>query len=585
MQKGVTNKFWDIQEPDPRQVMTLMQRYGLDDLIARILANKHMLLDEVEYFLDPKLKTSMPDPYVLVDMEKAVTRTIHAILNSEVITIYADYDVDGATSSALLRRYLRDIGVQSHLYIPDRIEEGYGANSQALLKIKEDGANLVLMMDCGTTAFEPLQTAHDAGLDVIVLDHHTAEPLLPPVVALVNPNRLDQENLPREEMKYLCAAAVVYFFMAALNRALRISGYFEQNNITEPNLLNYLDLVALGTVCDVMPLVGLNRTFVKQGLKVMERRANIGLVQLSDIIKIGEKATTYHLGFALGPRINAGGRVGKASLGSQLLTTEDWLLAKEIALQLNTYNLERQEIEKYVLEQALLQIEEKKLNQYPILLVGGEGWHPGVIGIVASRLKERFSKPACVVGFDNDIGKGSGRSVTGVTMGEAMIKATNLGLLEKGGGHAMAAGFTVLKSKFDKFYAYLNEELGEKALASIPSISVAAALSLSAIKPDLVDMLETLEPFGAGNPQPKFLIKKIRIQYMESMSDGLHKRCRVVDEFGQTAKLMAFRVQGTPLEEALNLGRHKDFDAVVTLKKDSYSGNKAVTIILEDLAF
>ncbi|MBX9705237.1 MAG: DHH family phosphoesterase, partial [Gammaproteobacteria bacterium] len=401
--------------------------------------------------------------------------------------------------------------------------------------------------------------------------------------ALVNPNRLDQPPLPRDEMRFLCAAGVAYMFVVALNRSLRKNGYFVDK--PEPDLKQLLDLVALGTVCDVMPLIGLNRAFVRQGLKIMATRSNIGLSTLADIAKVSEKPSAYHLGFALGPRVNAGGRVGDAMLGSHLLSTGDDLLAKQIASRLDSYNEERQGIERFVLEQALNQIELKNLNEHPILLISGEGWHPGVIGIVASRLKERFHKPAMVVAFDENIGKGSGRSVAGVIMGEAMIKAVQLGLLAKGGGHAMAAGFTVMRDQYDAFYTFLNAELGDKARSSLPTLIIDSSISIGGATLAMITELQTLEPFGAGNPQPRFIIKNVTMPYAEPIGDGSHFRCRIQDETGAVAKLMAFRVTGTPVEAALKRARTEMFDVVVTLKNDTFGGRNSITLMLEYMAF
>ena len=580
---SVTGKRWLYKEPDPRRVLTLIQRYGVSEILAHILVHRDIPLDQVEAYLNPTLRHYLPDPNHLLDMEKAVARTMMALKADQKIVVYGDYDVDGATSSALLRRYFEAIGTPIGVYIPDRIEEGYGANTEALLQLRAQVVDLVLMVDCGTTAFEPLRMAHEAGLDVIVLDHHMAESTLPITAALVNPNRLDQTELPRDEMRFLCAAGVAYLFVVALNRALRDDGYFKDKG--EPDLRQFLDLVALGTVCDVMPLIGLNRAFVRQGLKVMAARSNIGLSQLSDIARINEKPGAYHLGFMIGPRVNAGGRVGDALLGSHLLSTDDTLLARQIASRLDAYNEERQGIERFVLDQALTQIETEGLFEHPVLLVGNAGWHPGVIGIVASRLKERFHKPTCVVGFDQGIGKGSGRSITGVNMGDAMIKAVHLGLLEKGGGHAMAAGFTVTRTKYDAFYAFLNHEMGAIAKTVVPAITIDGALSVSGVTLDLINDLQKLEPFGAGNPQPRFVLKQVMISYAEPIGDGSHFRCRLQSEGISSAKMMAFRVTGTPFEDAIKKARDQPCDVVVTLKNDTFGGRNSVTLILEDMAF
>jgi len=580
---SIAGKTWIYNESDPRQVMTLTQRFGVTDILAQVLAHRGIAIDHVEAYLNPTIRHFLPEPNHLIDMEKAVLRTMMALKACETIVVYGDYDVDGATSSAILRRYFGSIGHPIGVYIPDRIDEGYGANAEALLMLRAKPTDLILMVDCGTTAFEPLKAAAEAGLDVIVLDHHTAEATLPITAALVNPNRLDQTTLPRDEMRFLCAAGVAYLFVVSLNRALRNDGYFKDK--PEPDLKGLLDLVALGTVCDVMPLIGLNRAFVRQGLKVMAGRTNIGLSTLSDIAKVTEKPSAYHLGFALGPRVNAGGRVGDAMLGSHLLSTDDSLLAKQIASRLDAYNEERQGIERLVLAQALDQVEQKNLDQHPILLVHNEGWHPGVIGIVASRLKERFHKPALVVAFDGAIGKGSGRSVPGVIMGEAMLKAVQLGVLAKGGGHAMAAGFTVLRDQYDAFYNFLNAELGAKAMSALPVLNIDGMLSVGGATHALIEELQKLEPFGAGNAQPRFMIKNVTMPYAEPIGDGSHFRCRIQDETGAAAKLMAFRVTGTPVEAALTRARTHPFDVVVTLKNDTFGGRNSVTLMLEDLAF
>ncbi len=585
LRQSATNRQWNIAEPTFRETQAIMQRFELSELAARMLATKKLSLEELGHFLEPKLKNVLPDPLVLLDMQLSIERVYGAILSEEKIVVYADYDVDGATGSALLRRYFQEINYPVDVYIPDRIEEGYGANTQALLKLKSEGAKVIIMVDCGTTAFEPLANAKEAGLDVVVLDHHTAEAQLPQVHALVNPNRLDQP-LINEDLRYTCAAGVVYLFLIALNRMLRERNFFKERNQAEPNLLNLLDLVALGTVCDVMPLTGLNRVFVKQGLAVLSQRRNIGLAHLADVAALKERPSAYHLGFLLGPRINAGGRVGEGVLGSHLLSTNDAMYAQQIAMRLDDYNKERQDIEKFVLEQAEQQVIDRQLTDRAVILVGDVGWHPGVIGIVASRLKEKYNRPAMVVGFDdNGEGKGSGRSITGVMMGNTMIEATKLGLLVKGGGHAMAAGFTVMQDQFEAFYDFVCEQWASAVGQYKPTLDVTSAVALSALNLNLVNMVEVLEPFGVGNPQPKFLLKNVRVKYLSAMSGGIHKRCTFEDDNNDQAQVLAFRVEDTPLEKALYKGRHESFDAIVSVKRSSYQGKDQVSVILEDIAF
>ncbi|MBY0281737.1 MAG: single-stranded-DNA-specific exonuclease RecJ [Alphaproteobacteria bacterium] len=576
---SVTGKLWHLKNPDERTVLGLAQQYNLPEIVTRLLANRGVTLETADHYLRPTLRELLPDPSLLQDMDKAIERTINAIEAKQPIVVYGDYDVDGATSSALLRRYFKDIGYPIQLYIPDRIEEGYGANKEALELLYKQGQRLVLMVDSGTTAFEPLEYAHSRGLDVIILDHHTAQPSLPKAISIVNPNRLDQDLENYEYLRYLCAAGVSFLFLIALQRALRKKGWFK--NRPEPDLLQYLDLVALGTVCDVMPLVGLNRAFVTQGLKILKSRQNLGLSILSDISGINEAISTYHIGFILGPRINAGGRVGKANLGSLLLTTDDKLEAQKIANSLNQFNLQRQEIEKQVLEEAIQQIEARSLYNHPVLLVGEEGWHPGVIGIVASRLKERYNRPACVVGFENGIGKGSGRSITGVELGAAMHIAVHQSLLEKGGGHAMAAGFTVHQDKYDLFHTFLNNHLGKQISEITPTLKLDGYLSISAATKDLLETIACLEPFGSGNASPKFAFNQVRVAYIDTVGEN-HLRCQLSDEAGNRIKAMVFRAKDTPLGRYLEETKGKRIQVAGTLKLDLWQGSSTVSFTIED---
>jgi len=576
---SATGKLWDLQGTDDRLVLGLSQRHNLPEIIARILVNRGVTLETADHYLEPTLRNLLPDPSLLLDMDTAVQRTIFALENNEPIVVYGDYDVDGATASALLRRYFQDIGHPIDLYIPDRIEEGYGANSEALESLFHQGKKLVLMVDCGTTAFEPLEHAHTLGLDVIVLDHHTAQPSLPPGIGIINPNRLDQDLGSYSYLRHLCAAGVSFLFLIALQRALRQKGWFK--NCPEPDLLSYLDLVALGTVCDVMPLVGLNRAFVTQGLKVLRGRGNLGLSTLADIARVDEAVSTYHLGFILGPRINAGGRVGQANLGSLLLTTEDKNEAQKIADSLNQFNLQRQEIEKQVLEEAIEQIETHRLHDHPVLLVGAEGWHPGVIGIVASRLKERYNRPACVVGFDSDVGKGSGRSISGVELGAAMHTAVHRSILEKGGGHAMAAGFTVHKSKYDQFHAFLNDHLGKKIQEIKPTLKLDGYLSVQGATLELLETLQRLEPFGNGNATPRFAFTQVRVSYLDTVGEN-HLRCQIADEAGNHLKAIAFRAKDTAIGKYLEETKGQRIQIAGTLKLDSWNGSTKVSLIIDD---
>jgi single-stranded-DNA-specific exonuclease len=507
VEESIAGRRWRQREGVPGAAEAISERFALPEILGRLLAGRGIGLDEVPLFLRPRLRDQLPEPCHLRDMKKAVERLLCAVQGGEAIAVFGDYDVDGASSAALLLRFFAALGARCRLYVPDRLREGYGPNAPALLRLFAEGAAVVVAVDCGTTAHCPLAAAAEAGLDVIVLDHHVCEPRLPPAIAVVNPNRLDEESPHRA----LAAVGVVFLFVVALNRALREAGWYGPGR-REPDLLSWLDLVALGTVCDVVPLLGLNRAFVAQGLKVARRGGNRGLAALSSLAAGDQPIDAYRLGFILGPRVNAGGRVGEAALGARLLACDDPALAAELARRLDAYNSERREIEAKVLESAISIVDSGQ--QAPALaFAAAPGWHPGVIGIVASRLKERYGRPACVVALEDGVGKGSGRSIEGLALGPAVIAARQAGLLIDGGGHAMAAGFTVAAEKLDALRAFLAKRLGDgiEGAALKPQLSIDAALSPAAASADLVEQIEALAPFGAGNPEPRFVFPAVRI--------------------------------------------------------------------------
>ena len=569
---------WVLTTAEDRLVLQYMQAYELPEFLARIIVARDIDFDNVKDFLTPSLRRLLPEPYLLKDMETAVKRTIQAITSKQNIVVYGDYDVDGATASALLRRYLRDIGTVSKLYIPDRLDEGYGANPTALKQLSNK-YNLCLMVDCGTTAFEALDVASNCGLDVIVLDHHTAQTELPKAVAVVNPNRLDQDLNGREDLRFLCAAGVAFIFLVAVNRALRESGYFKE--ISEPNLINYLDLVALGTVCDVMPLKGLNRAFVTQGLKIAQKRQNLGLATLADVAELKCGITSaYHFGFVLGPRINAGGRVGQADLGSNLLFTQDNLEAKEIALRLNELNLQRQEIERQVLEEAIAQVEKYELDNRSVIMVKGKNWHPGVVGIVASRLKDRYHKPSLVVtDWENEL-KGSGRSVSGLDIGVLMHQAVHKGMLTKGGGHAMASGFTVAENYYDQFYDFLDQLAAPVMQNRKMNLKIDGYLTIAGLSQTFIQDIQQLEPYGNGHPTPTFAFKHLVCSFSDVLNEQ-HIRLQLQDETGNRIKAMAFRSVDSPLREVVN--HRGPIEVAGTVKADEWQGRQQITLIIDDI--
>lgn len=575
-QVSVGGRRWVFDEVNPREALQLAQNHQISTFAATILLKRGINFQNAASFLQPTLRELMPDPSHLKDLNVGVDRLVKAIQSQETIAVFGDYDVDGATATALLKRYFRDIGISLRVYIPQRIEEGYGPTVPAMQQLAKEGTTTLLMVDCGTTAFTPLEAATQLGMDVIVLDHHVSQASLPPATAIINPNRID-ENSP---LTNLCAAGVSFIFLVALHRQLRLEGWFAQR--PEPDLRQYLDLVALGTVCDVMTLTGLNRAFVAQGLKVMARRSNHGLRCLADLAGMDDTPSAYHLGFLLGPRINAGGRVGRAEYGSRLLSTLDELEAQQLARELDLYNKERQAIETLVLEEAIHQIETQGLDRQPLILVGQEGWHPGVIGIVAGRLKERYNRPACVVGFDADVGKGSGRSITGVNLGAAMHAACHHGLLAAGGGHLMAAGFTVMRDQFDNFYNFLKDNLKHQLETLEPTLEIDGILTPSGATLDLVHELKRLEPFGNGNPTPKFCIHKAKVTYAEPVGVN-HIRCTLEGEDGTRLKAMAFRALETPLGDAIMARSNKSIQVAGTLKVDTWNGRCSVTCFIDDV--
>jgi len=573
---SLSGKIWQFYSHDDRQILAVSQRYTLLPIIAQLLVNRDVGLEEVPSFLEPTLRQLMSDPSHLKDLDKAVERIITALKAQEKIAVFGDYDVDGGTSCALFHRYFSSLGYNIRIYIPDRIDEGYGPNKEAMRILKEEGHTIVLMVDCGTTAFEPLLYARSLGLEVIVIDHHVAQSALPEAFAIINPNRLDQES----SLKTLCAAGLSFIFLVALQRKLRLEKWFEDS--LEPDLIQLLDLVALGTVCDVMPLTGLNRAFVTQGLKIARWRQNLGLAALTDVASLKEAPTAYHLGFVIGPRVNAGGRVGEADLGARLLATNDGMTAHILAGRLDQFNRERQQIEANVWEQAIELVETTDLKEKPVLLVKGDGWHPGVIGIVASRLKERYGRPSCVVSFTDDVGKGSGRSVAGVDLGTAMHAACHQGLLVNGGGHAMAAGFTVTRALYEVFYEFLLHRLGRDAGVLLPTIHLDASITLGGMTLDFFQSLSCLEPFGAGNPTPRFLIQNVRIAYAAIFGND-HVRCTLIDEAGVRQKAVAFRVSQQPLGQALLQMKNQRIHVAATVRLDTWGGRNKAVVYIDDI--
>ncbi|WP_341713595.1 single-stranded-DNA-specific exonuclease RecJ [Erythrobacter sp.] len=554
------------------------------DIVDQLLLARGVERDDLARHRNPTLRAFLPDPSAFRDMDSAADRIAQAVLSKERITIYGDYDVDGATSSALLIRLLRELGLEADYYIPDRLLEGYGPSGEALVRLGQQGSSLIVTVDCGAMAHEALAMAHDAGIDVIVVDHHKCAAELPRALALVNPNRLDEEDLAAAH-GHLAAVGVAFLLAIAVVRTLRAQGYFESRK--EPDLLALLDLVALGTVADVAALHGLNRAFVAQGLKVMARRDNTGMSALIDASRLKRAPACSDLGFALGPRINAGGRVGESTLGVRLLTTEDPDEARSIAAQLSALNEERRAIEATVQEAA----EEQLAAQHnrAVHLLAGEGWHPGVIGIVAGRIKEKTGKPSLVIALDKaeGQGKGSGRSIAGVDLGAAIIRARNEGLLVAGGGHAMAAGLTVASDKVEALAEWLDTELeGAVARASAErEMLLDVAVAPGGLVPELVESLEAGGPYGMGWPGPRVAVGPVRLVKCDIVGTD-HVRIIAAGDDGRSFKGIAFRAAESELGQALLHGAQgRRLWLAGRVKIDDWGSRPAAELHLEDAAW
>lgn len=578
-EKSLAGNLWKITPFSERNAELIAQRFTLSPIVSTVLAAKGIAPDEVEDFINPKLQRLMPEPYCLKNMQIAAERIADAIQNNEKIGIIGDYDVDGATSTSVLRSFLEANGLVPFIHIPER-EEGYGPSVMAFDEFAAQGIKFVVTVDCGTTAFEVFDYAKSKGFEVVVLDHHEAEVRLPNVSALVNPKRLDEEDSDYPYLKYMAAVGVVFMTVVAVNRVLRQRGFYQTHD--EPPLMNWLDLVALGTVCDVVPLLGLNRAFVRQGLKVMAQRRNLGLKALFDKSNVTEAPRAYHLGFVLGPRINACGRVGEAALGNRLLCAQSEMEANLLADKLNQFNDQRKEIEAYVLLEAIEQLEGTP-QSYPIAFVTGKDWHQGVIGIVAGKLKERYNLPAFVMSIEADEVKGSARSIPNVDLGALIIAAKERGLLTKGGGHIMAAGFSLNEDKIEEFREfvgnYVKNKLGDEEI--VPVLDVEACLDVGGATLSLVEQLEKLEPFGAGNAEPRLMLKNVHIKKSALIGSG-HVRCFLSGDNGVSLKAMAFKVADTDLGKELLAPRASLYDVVGVLRRDTWQGRNSLQFIIED---
>lgn len=581
--RSVTGQRWvsRLDQAGQNRALAMSQLHGLPELVARVLAGRGVSVDDAPGFLDPTIRTLMPDPYRLTDCEAASERLVLAIRRGERVAIFGDYDVDGAASSALLARFLSHFGLEPEIYIPDRIFEGYGPNPAAIGQLIERGARLIVTVDCGSTSLEALAVARERGIDVVVIDHHQMGHEMPPCLALVNPNREDDLS----GQGHLCAAGVVFLVLVATLRLLRQNGHPQARSL---DLLAWLDLVALATVCDVVPLKGLNRAYVTKGLIAARHQNNAGLAALLRVAGIGGPVTPYHFGFLVGPRINAGGRIGDAALGSRLLTLDDAAEADRIAVRLDELNRERQAMEQVMLAEA----EAEALAEYgdgeaaSVIVTARDNWHPGIVGLLAARLKEKFKRPAFAIAFDpNGKGTGSGRSINGFDVGRMVRAAVDSGLLVKGGGHAMAAGLTVERGNLGRLRTFFDEWSAEqvRALAANQTLKIDGALGASGATIALIDQLETAGPYGSGHAQPVFAVPSHRLRDARPVGTT-HVKITLEAADGTRLEGIAFRAAETALGDFLLNGRGTQIHVAGTLSADHWQGTRRVQMRVLDAA-
>ena len=574
--RSFTGRRWLLKPVDAALERELLRE--ISPVLSRLLALRGVSVKEAADYLAPRLKNLLPDPAILKDMDKAVARVSAALLSGERIAVFGDYDVDGSTSAALLSDFLSALGSAPRIYIPDRMKEGYGPSPTAMRVLSVEGAKLAITVDCGSAATAALEEARAQGLDVVVLDHHRVE-AAPPAVAHVNPNQPGDTS----GLGHLCAAGVTFLFLVALNRHLRETDFYSERGIAEPDLRLFLDLVGLATICDVVPLKDVNRAFVRFGLGQISSLSRPGLQALAGVAGAKAPFTSYHLGFVFGPRINAGGRVGRSSLGVDLLTARDTEKAAEFAAQLDLHNKERQAIEKLILEEAIA-LAANQTNA-PFLLVTGEGWHPGVVGIVASRLKERFSKPAFVAGFEGGMGRGSARSIAGIDIGAIIRAAAEAGVIEYGGGHAMAAGFSLSAAQLDGLHHFIIAQFQGAG----PALSAASDLYLDAVSSPaganlaLAQEIAAAGPFGAGSPEPLLGLPDLRVAFADVVGRA-HVKLRLQGGDGTMLEAIAFRAAGTPLGDGLLSARGRTVHVAGRLRQDDWNGRIRVQLEIEDAA-
>ena len=576
---SVSGKNWILKKYNQEEITYLKDNHSLDEITSKLLSIRKIKKEDVNSFLNPSIKNFLPNPNNLMDMEKTTSRAIVAINKKEKIGIFGDYDVDGATSTALLGKYFSELKLTYEIYIPDRKKEGYGPSIESFKELIQKGVKIIFTVDCGTLSFDAIDFAKKKNVDVIVLDHHQSEINLPDAFSVVNPNRLDDKS----NLQYLCAAGVTFMFLVSLNRGLRLNNWFKIEKMNEPDLINYLDLVSLGTVCDVVPLIGLNRAIVKQGLKILKTKKNLGLKTLLDICKIETNPSIYHLGFMLGPRINAGGRVGKCSHGANLLLNSDPKNAFRLASELDKFNQERQMLEKDLLKKILN--ETKNYSKDPVLVLSGNNWHEGIIGIVAARLKDKFNKPVIIISINGQIGKASARSIDGFDIGSTIIAANQHKILIKGGGHKMAGGFSINIKNIEKFkdfvfrkFRSINEDLVSEKPLFLDSV-----ISPSSMNLDFYNKVNILAPFGSGNPEPRFVIEDLKTANGKIVGEK-HIKSLLIGKDGSAVKTIAFNATEKELGAYLLKKNNKSFNIAGKLSLNEWRGHSNVEFIIDDIS-
>jgi single-stranded-DNA-specific exonuclease len=576
--KSVTGKNWLFKQYDENYAKKIYETFHFSEILSKIISIRKIELDQIENFINPTIKKNIPNPNSIKDMGIATNAIIFHIQNKNIIGIFGDYDVDGATSTAILAKYFKHINQPFELLIPDRIKDGYGPTEKGFDLLIDKGSKLIISTDCGTSSFDAILHAKNKNVETIVLDHHQGDIKLPEATAIVNPNRIDDES----KLSYLCAAGVCFMFLVALNSKLRNKNWFKLNNIIEPDILNFLDLVCLGTICDVVPVIGLNRAIVKQGLKVFGKRKNIGLKTLYDNCKIKNQPNTYHLGYLIGPKINAGGRVGKSAFGAELLISDNQEKVDYLVKELNNFNEQRKKIEFELIQKIE---NETKYNKDPILLIQGKDFHEGIIGIAASRIKDKYKKPCIIISVNGKIGKGSARSVFGFDIGSIIISAVQNRILIKGGGHKMAGGFSININNIETFKEFLIKKYNNLGIknGNLKNLYLDSLILPTALNAEFYKNIEILSPFGAGNPEPKFIIEDLKLANSNIIANK-HIKAIFYSKSNEIIKTIAFNSVGTVLESYLIKNNKSTMNIIGTLISNYWNKKNNIEFVINDIS-